>query len=241
MNHHNRPMRNRSSKFKGVSWNKSRRIWKVQIQFEGQRKYLGGFTDEIEVAKAYNTAALEYFGPNTYFNSFEESVEPEPGDTQQIPLQHGEFAVVDHVDYEFLMKRNWRLTPGRVNIVKTGNVNALFMGCLVLKRKFNQDDLGGVNYIDGNPLNNCRNNLRLATVSQSQMTQKPRKGCSSKFKGVVWVKRRKRWSAAICKDSKTTYLGYFIDEIKAAEAYNRAALELFGEFARVNTFEEVVA
>lgn len=238
---HSRPKRNGASKFKGVSWIKLQQKWKAKIQFEGQTKHLGRFTDEIEAAKAYNTAALEYFGPDAYLNSFEEVVGPESGDTQQIPLTGGKFAKVDSIDYEFLMQKNWHISSGRTHRVIRSGGTRISMGCLILQRKFNQDDLGRANYIDGDLLNNCRDNLRPATASQSAMTRKPRKGVSSKFKGVSWATRQKRWKAYIQEGSKNKYLGSFTDEIEAAEAYNKAALELFGEFARINTFEEAVA
>lgn len=65
---HNQNMHNRrsfvgSSAFKGVYWNKSEKKWKVSIHFDGKRRGLGSYSDEIEAAKAYDAAAELFFGP----------------------------------------------------------------------------------------------------------------------------------------------------------------------------------
>ena len=57
--------------------------------------------------------------------------------------------------------------------------------------------------------------------------------CTSKFKGVCWDKRRGRWVAQCKRDGKS-YLGRFDDELAAAEAYDEAARETWGEHARLN-------
>ncbi len=51
-----------SSKYLGVSWFKPNSIWVAKIRVNGRLKHLGCFNIEIDAAKAYNEAALEYFG-----------------------------------------------------------------------------------------------------------------------------------------------------------------------------------
>ena len=57
-----------SSKFKGVFWHKKTSKWEVQISVNGERKYLGLFTCEVEAAKAYDAVARkmhgEFYVPN---------------------------------------------------------------------------------------------------------------------------------------------------------------------------------
>jgi DNA-binding transcriptional MerR regulator len=58
--------------------------------------------------------------------------------------------------------------------------------------------------------------------------------CSSRFKGVCWDKQTGKWRASIVLDGRTIQLGRHHDEVAAAEAYDEAAKELFGEQARLN-------
>jgi len=87
-------------------------------------------------------------------------------------------------------------------------------------------------------LDNQRDNLRPATQSQNRMnTRKTVSPTSSKFKGVCWHKKAKKWMASIKINHTPRYLGLFIEEYEAAEAYDEAAKQLFGEFAQPNFTE----
>lgn len=68
-NQGNMKLQQGSSKFKGVCWHKQAKKWRVRVQFEGKSIHLGYFTDEIEASKAYNKAALKYFGRFAYVNA----------------------------------------------------------------------------------------------------------------------------------------------------------------------------
>lgn len=89
-------------------------------------------------------------------------------------------------------------------------------------------------HINHNGLDNRKNNLRTCTRQQNTHNQKPRKKGTSKYKGVDWNKRQKKWRARIYYRGKCHYLGYFNNEIDAALTYDKKAKELFGEFACLN-------
>jgi hypothetical protein len=92
-------------------------------------------------------------------------------------------------------------------------------------------------HIDGNGLNNTRNNLRICTKHQNQMNRRLPTTNKTGYKGVsVYRSKRKKflWRSEIQMNRKTIYLGLYFCLIKAAKAYDEAAKELFGEFAKLN-------
>lgn len=57
---------------------------------------------------------------------------------------------------------------------------------------------------------------------------------TSGFKGVTWNKRASKWQSSIEKNEKYIYLGLYVSLEDAAKAYDKAAKELFGDFAQLN-------
>ncbi len=98
-----------------------------------------------------------------------------------------------------------------------------------------------VDHINGNILDNRKCNLRLCTTRQNIINSKPQKNKRySKYKGVSYCStenRRKRWVAACEVYGKRVTIGRFHTEKEAAEAYNKKAYELFGEYAKLNKIE----
>ena len=89
-----------------------------------------------------------------------------------------------------------------------------------------------IDHKDGNPLNNKLENLRLANRIQNSANRKSSKSGSSKYLGVCFAKSQGKWQAAVGTPKK--YLGQYDKEEDAAKAYNKAAKELYGEYARLN-------
>lgn len=87
---------------------------------------------------------------------------------------------------------------------------------------------------DGND-NYTPDNCRWVTQDrQSQNMKKWRSPTLSRFKGVTLERRTGKWRAHICCNKQQLYLGCFTREEGAARAYDKAAVENFGEFAMVN-------
>lgn len=89
----------------------------------------------------------------------------------------------------------------------------------------------GIDHINGNKTDNRWDNLRLATKSQNGMNRPAQSNNTSGYKGVS--RNRKRWAASIQEDGLKRHLGTFDTPKEAHAAYCRAALKLYGEFARL--------
>jgi len=91
-----------------------------------------------------------------------------------------------------------------------------------------------VDHIDGNSLNNKRENLRLATQAQNSSNSQGQKRQVDRgyLKGAHYHKRNKYWSSSITVNGVNIHLGTFKSMEEAHEAYKTAAIKYFGEFAR---------
>tara|TARA_R110002153_G_scaffold268034_1_gene432522 strand:+ start:51 stop:563 length:513 start_codon:yes stop_codon:yes gene_type:complete len=82
-----------------------------------------------------------------------------------------------------------------------------------------------VDHINNIKTDNRLENLQVVT-NRENSTKDKRKGCTSKYTGVYWNKSRGKWRSNIKINGKDIYLGYFMDETEAAEAYKTALKEL---------------
>ena len=95
-----------------------------------------------------------------------------------------------------------------------------------------------VDHIDGCRTSNHYENLRYATQTENSRNMKKHADGSSVYKGVSYCKLSKKWKAQITVNGKVKYLGLYTNEREAGEAYNAAAMEHFGSFAKANIFED---
>lgn len=150
--------------------------------------------------------------------------------SKQIPLSQGKFATVDDVDYDWLVKNKWTYDPKGYAMRRVANV-IVYMHRVVL----NASGPIVVDHINGDGLDNRRENLRIVTTAENNYNQRPQKRPkTSRFKGVSLNRKSNRWQAHIKKGDEHRYLGLYDNEQDAARAYNAAARHYFGEYAFVN-------
>lgn len=153
---------------------------------------------------------------------------PEPAaipGARWVALGHGAFALVDDADYERVAKIYWALRTQR------GKSYAVH-GHTYMHRFLLAPGPGTyTDHINGDSLDNRRANLRICTAA-GNARNKRKYGKVSRFKGVM--RNKPGWSAMIWKDYERFYLGFYLREEDAARAYDAAAIEKHGEFARLN-------
>ncbi|MBU1260306.1 MAG: HNH endonuclease [Planctomycetes bacterium] len=150
-----------------------------------------------------------------------------------IKLTLGKYAIVSLEDYERLNRHKWHtLTSHRTfYAMRTENYKTIYMHNEVIPPQADKV----IDHIDRNGLNNSRSNLRLASRSQNCYNRKKKAGVRSKYKGVSYVKdRKKKWRVCVTHNGKRIYLGYFDNQFDAAKAYDNAAKKYHKNFAVLN-------
>lgn len=154
---------------------------------------------------------------------------------RKVPVGDDHFALVDAADLPLIEPHNWYPLISKANgVVYAMSTRSAKHGGGLMHRIIMGLPLGDprkVDHRDGNGLNNTRDNLRVGSQSQNRANSTKRKAAQSQYKGVM--RCGKKWRAQICA-GKQRYLGVFSSEIAAALAYDSAALEKFGEFAKLN-------
>lgn len=148
-----------------------------------------------------------------------------------IKTECGQDIFVDDFTYDYLSKFKWRVN-------KRGYAYRNSHGAVLMHRELMNlevNDPTRVDHKDRNKLNNQLENLRLATQSENMSNREKYLGdYTSKYKGVHYDKRSNKWVAKIQFHSKSLYIGAYVNDDLAGYAYNKKALELFGEFAVLN-------
>jgi len=159
---------------------------------------------------------------------------------KRIPLTQGKEAIIDIEDWKLVKDYKWCVRKDHSTFYaytgaskKRNHKNIQMHRLLMSVTKDKQ-----VDHINHNGLDNRKSNLRVCSHSQNQQNKEPQKNVSSRYKGVVAVKNKKKWIAQIRINNKLNYLGYFDNEIEAAKAYDRASLKFHKEYGYLN-FSEI--
>ena len=156
-----------------------------------------------------------------------------------IPMAQPKYAKVDPCDYERLRKFEWLARKGKNSFYarglvvssKTGKEKMVYMHQVLIK----VPDGMVTDHINHDGMDNRSANLRAATRAQNMRNRKKfSNSTGSKYKGIYFRKKSRKWEASITFKKKLIHLGCYRSEIEAAKAYDRAAMKYHAEFACLN-------
>lgn len=151
---------------------------------------------------------------------------------KEILITRGEVTLVDDDIFEELSKYKWYLIDGFAGrtVKKEDKRTTIYMHRVVV------DAPKGLSvcHLNGNKLDNRRENLCLVKPSTRMHKRKPNLKHSSEYRGVYWAKDKRKWVSEIKVNKKHVRLGCFENEQEAAIAYDEAARKYYGLLAQTN-------
>lgn len=154
----------------------------------------------------------------------------------EIPLSRGLVAIVDAIDAPSLLAMgNWHaISSGHTFYAVTHRPRSQGRGTLGMHRVILGVGEGvEVDHRDGQGLNNTRLNLRACSHAENARNRGVDRRSRTGFKGVSPFRDGFRATIGI-GGGRTQHLGVFETAEDAAVAYDLAALDIHGEFARTN-------
>lgn len=156
----------------------------------------------------------------------------------EIVLTQGKVALVDDSDFLWLSQWSWCAHKQRDKWyakrgTRVGGRTVLFhMAAEILGDR--PSPKAKVDHINGDGLDNRRENLRWATNQQNLFNRGRNGNNTSGYKGVYWSNQTNRWFAKACVGGHQKYFGFFDDPAEATAAYNEGIRTVHGNFAYLN-------
>lgn len=165
-----------------------------------------------------------------------------------LQVQPGVFVILDNEDYDTVANLSWYLEHRRTHIIHKYYVR--------IKGKLHQKHIRLENFLiehdpklyyvvhkTENIFDFRKDNLEAVPIGRFNASRNLLRTNTSGFKGVTWRKDTGRWMAQITCNGVHYNLGSFLELKDAALAYNKKALDVYGDKAWLNdvdSFEAVM-
>lgn len=148
----------------------------------------------------------------------------------KISLPGNNFTLVDKDDFLYLNQYKWHLGNGYVRrtTYSSGNKKNIRMHRVIMR----SEKGCMVDHINGNKLDNRKENLRICTHQENMRNRKIPLTNKTGYKGIREKKFGKKWEVQIGVNHKNIYLGTFSNKQEAIRIYSIAAKKYFGDFMR---------
>ena len=153
---------------------------------------------------------------------------------KKILLSQNKYSIVDDEDFDLLNQFKWSVMNVGYAIRQDLNTKKFI---LMHRHILNAPDKFLVDHINGDKLDNRKENLRLCTKSQNMMNRDKTINNTSGFKGVYFRKDTKKWGAQIKLNYKNISLGSYNTKEDAVKAHKNGLVKYHKEFARLNKIE----
>jgi hypothetical protein len=221
--------KNKTGQYKGVQWNQEHNQWRSELKYDNKSYNLGYYDNEADAAKAYNDFALYLNQTKNCMYLLNEISEPGYIVTPRNVPEENKQELLNNKSCSYLgVQYHKTRCTYNAQIKKDGK--SYFLGSnkdpLECAKLYNQQAAYFNAQNDGSKYNLNENIVCEPKNIVGEKAQTKTEKKSSKYFGVSFSKQKNKWIAVIVVNKKQTNLGSFEDEIEAAEAYNKAAIEL---------------
>ena len=157
----------------------------------------------------------------------------------EIQLNNGYVSLVDNCDIEIINRHLWFVIDDGCNPYACAKQDGrhLRMHRLIMNAREGET----VDHINGNTLDNRRENLRIVSASQNAINRRKRADNKSGVTGVYFSKAHNRWFACINIDKKKQTIGLFKTMEEAVTARKEKEKEIYGDYVRPENLKSIQA
>jgi hypothetical protein len=157
----------------------------------------------------------------------------------EVQLNNSYVSLINDCDLDLINRHNWFVINDGHNPYACSKKNGMHirMHRLIVNAREGQI----VDHINGNTLDNRRENLRIVSASQNAINRRKRSDNKSGVTGVHFSKAHNRWFACINIDKKKQNIGLFKTMEEAVAARKEKEKEVYGDYVRPENLKGIQA